>query len=355
MQLQSGEPPLARRRVVVPHLASAPAMPPPAVPVLQLQGRTMGTTWQVKLVAPPASASTSAALRERLQALLQARLERVVRQMSTWEQDSDVSRFNRAAPRTPVPLPAEFACVLRYALAVARDSDGACDPTAGALVNAWGFGPAEGQSARHRAPPAEASLAAARRASGWWKLRFDAAAGELVQPGAMQLDFSAIAKGFAVDELSACLQAEGVRSYLVEVGGELRGAGTKPGGQPWWVELEQPDGAVVTQTVVALCGLSVATSGDYRRFFMHDGVRYCHALDPRTGRPVRTDVAAVTVLHPHCMAADALSTALMVMGADEGMTWAEQRGLAALFRLRTRAAGGALIERMTRAFEDLLQ
>src|SRR5690606_5106084 len=136
--------------------------------------------------SPPASASASVALRERLQASLQARLERVVRQMSTWEPDADISRFNRAAPGTPVPLPAEFARVLRYGLAGARDSEGACDPTAGALVNAWGFGPGKARSARHRVPPDEASLAAARRASGWRKLRLDADACELVQPGAMQ-------------------------------------------------------------------------------------------------------------------------------------------------------------------------
>ena len=345
----------------------------------------MGTTWQVKLVAacaslpglkgevPAGSAPgepMGAGVDAEIEAAVQSILDDIVDQMSTWEPDSDISRFNRAPAGSRIVLPAAFARVLEHALAVARDSEGACDATVGAIVNAWGFGPGNAYRADRFEPPGEARLAEARACSGWRRLRFDSASRLAVQPGGLHLDFSAIAKGFAVDQIAAHLRMRGVGSYLVEVGGELRGAGVKPDGQPWWVALEPPGAPdAVAQTVVALHDLAVATSGDYRRYFERDGACFCHAIDPRTGRPVPPRVASVTVLHAECMAADALSTALMVMGPEKGIPWAERRGLAALFRLREPAhvqgipaaaaegprTTGGIIERMTRAFAGLLQ
>ena len=304
----------------------------------------MGTSWTVKWVAPTATASDE--VQGDLCGGIQARLDTVVRQMSSWEPGSDLSRFNQAPAGTAFTLPAEFARVLDHALAVSRDSEGAFDATAGALVDAWGFGAGDGYRQRGFGLPGDATLAAARLVSGWRLLDFDVAAGTVVQPGGLRLDLSAIAKGFAVDQVANHLQARGIDNYLVEVGGELRGAGVKPDGQPWWVMLEAPPGgqggstAELPETIVALHGLSVATSGDYRRYVERDGVRHCHAIDPRTGRPV-PGVASVTVLHRDCMAADALSTALMVMGAEQGIEWAERRGIAAVFRLRPVQQGGA--------------
>jgi thiamine biosynthesis lipoprotein len=362
------------RRVLVPHLAQAPIRPLAGALLLRAQGRTMGTTWDVRWVTGSGASdgSTAAGATGRMQAEIQARLHEVVVQMSTWEPDSDLSRFNRAPADTRVELPGAFSRVLEQALAVARDSGGAFDPTAGALVDAWGFGPdgpggpggpggSCGDSA-FRLPGREA-LAAARSRGGWSRLAFDADARTAVQPGGMRLDLSAIAKGFAVDEVARHLQSQGIASYLVEVGGELRGDGVKPDGQPWWVALETPaatDECEHSDTIVALCNLSIATSGDYRRYFDRDGVRYCHAIDPRTGCPVSAGTASVTVLHADCMAADAFSTALMVMGPEQGIGWAERRGLAALFRLRGSSSDGAgrlgtLTERMTARFAELLQ
>jgi thiamine biosynthesis lipoprotein len=205
------------------------------------------------------------------------------------------------------------------------------------LVNLWGFGPAGRYDQAGFYAPAGDAIAAAlerRRAS---QPRLDRPGRRLYQPGGAILDLSSVAKGYAVDCLAQRLEALGVRHYLVEAGGELRGAGVKLDGQPWWVELEGvPDaaGSSVTQSVVALHGLAVATSGDYRRYFHHARRRASHTLDPRTGYPIANGVASVTVLAPTCMAADALSTALTVMGLDAGLAFAEARGLAARFLLR---------------------
>ena len=338
----------------IPKMAAMPSRP---AQVLQLQGLSMGTTWQVKCVPPPGLPA------ERLRQGIQARLDQVVDQMSTWETESDLSRFNRAAPGTVVPLAAEFNRVLDYALTVARETAGACDATAGALVNAWGFGPGSPFRTTGFEPPSEDRIADARSQGGWQRLKLDPVRRTAIQPGGLQLDLSSIAKGFGVDQVASYLEETGIGSFLVEVGGELRGAGVKPDGQPWWVRLEQPGAdAGVVDTVVALHGLAVATSGDYRRFFDAADARYCHTIDPRSGRPVGPDMASVTVLHEACMAADALSTALMVMGREEGVAWADRHGVAALFRIRHCADDAAaragtsvhLSEHMTERFAGLL-
>jgi len=331
--------PTRARRVLLP--ASIARTPPPlGAQVHELHGRTMGTTWSVRLVAGPRI--DRAPLRR---AIVDA-LAEVVAQMSTWAPDSDLSRFNRAAPGTWHALPDAFGQVLACALDVAARSDGAFDPTAGALVDAWGFGPL----ARTGVPGAQA-LARARERAGWRRLTLAPGGDAVLQPGGLALDLSAIAKGHGVDLVSRRLAALGIDSHLVEVGGELRGAGVKPDGQPWWVALEEP-GAAAPSTLVALHGLAVATSGDYRRWFEHEGTRYSHTIDPRDGRPIRHGLASVTVIHADCMHADAWSTALNVLGADAGLVLADRLGLAARFVQR---AGDGVAERTSAAFDRYLQ
>ena len=181
----------------------------------------------------------------------------------------------------------------------------------------------------------------------------------MYQPSGIHLDLSAIAKGYGVDAVVASLQQAGVAHALVEVGGELRGLGMKAGGQPWWIQLENPpvcDGglAALPQTVIALHGVSVATSGDYRRFYFASGAcssaRYSHTIDPRSGEPIRHGLAAVTVVHPDCWAADAISTALNVLGADRGLHFAVEHGIAARFVQRV---GDGYVERLSPALEAL--
>ena len=326
--------PAASRRLLI------PPTPPHDAPRLgavvhALGGRTMGTTWSVRLCG--SSTLDRAAVAQDVQRELDA----VVAEMSTWEPASDLCRFNRAAAGHWQALPRAFFDVLEHALEIARLSDGAFDPTAGALVDTWGFGPTTQPAHAKVQVPDDATLASARARAGWQRIELDPAHRAARQPGGVALDFSAIAKGHGVDRVARHLSARGFESHLVEVGGELRGVGLKPDGRPWWVALEAPTSAragdAPTPTWVALQGLSVATSGDYRRWFEHDGVRYSHTIDPRDGRPIRHGLAAVTVLHTECMTADALSTALTVMGARDGLAFAERHRVAALFVERSDA------------------
>ena len=279
----------------------------------------MGTTWTVQW-SQPESVDAGA-----LRALLVQALARLVLQMSHWAPDSDLCHYGRAAAGTWWPLAPEFATVMRAAREIAEASDGAFDPSAGPLVDAWGFGP---PGPRAQAPAVE-ELAAARARIGWQRLRMD---GErLLQPGGIALDLSAIAKGYAVDHLAALLEARGIAHYLVEIGGELRGQGCKPDGGPWWVALESPPHAVLPETVIALDGLAVASSGDYRRHADYGAGPVAHSVDPRTGLPLANGIAALSVVHASAMQADAWSTALGVLGVERGIRMATQRGLAARF------------------------
>jgi thiamine biosynthesis lipoprotein len=229
---------------------------------------------------------------------------------------------------------------------MADDSGGAFDPTIGPAVNLWGFGP----DPRRGEAPAPDKVAAALARCGWWRLDLDRTSRRALQPGGLYVDLSGIAKGYAVDLLARQVKDAGIASCLVEVGGELRGCGVKPDGSPWWVALETPAGTA-SETIVALHGLSAATSGDYRKFFMDGQARYCHTIDPRTGYPVSGGPASVTVLHPRCMHADALATVLAVLGVDDGMAYARQRGIAARFLSR---AGDGFSEQVTPAFAAML-
>ncbi|WP_028079327.1 FAD:protein FMN transferase [Solimonas soli] len=335
----------AQRHVFVPlDLSAMPAPPPLGAGVCRLQGRSMGTSWTVSFVPAPGVGEARAL------GLIEAELALVIAQMSSWEPASQLSRFNAAPAGSWHLLPAAFCEVLEAALALARDSDGAYDPTAGALVDLWGFGP---QPRRTTAPACD-DIAAALAVSGWRKLRFDAGQRRARQPGGLRLDLSAIAKGYAVDRVCAALDAAGVEHYLVEAGGELRGRGCKPDGMPWWVTIERPPAAgALPEALIALHGLAIASSGDYRRGFDSDGRRYAHTLDPRSGWPPRDGPSAVTVVHRSCMQADGLATALGVLGVDQGEAYARRHDVAAL--LVWRDADGRWHERITPALAALLE
>lgn len=325
------------------------AIDPAAVPagsVLQHAfGSTMGTSWSAHLLRPPGVHSD-------LEEQMQRELDGLNAEMSHWDPDSVLGRYNRAPAGSWHALPPRFAEVLGYALQVAADSGGAYDPFAGALVNLWGFGPERRYNQPDFYAPAPDAVQAVLAARASLHPVFDRAGARLLQPGGALLDLSSSAKGYAVDRLAWCLERHGVRHYVVEIGGELRGAGMKQDGQPWWVALEGVPGIDAASTVAALHGLSVATSGDYRRYFDHGAGRASHTLDPRSGYPIANDVASCTVLHPDCMAADALSTAITVLGPGTGLAFAEERKLAARLLLRR---GSRLEERTTTAYQAMLQ
>ena len=282
-------------------------------------GDTMGTTWRIKCVAP----------RHDLHALhrdVDAVLQDVIAQMSHWEPGSDISRFNRAAPGWH-PLPQALFDVLHFALEVARDSDGAFDPAIGELVRLWGFGP----NPNVLLPPDDAAIEVALARGGWRRLELRAADRHAFQPGGLQLDLSAIAKGDAVDRIATLLREQGITDALVEIGGELFGQGRKPDGTPWRVLIEHDPDDDAMPPILQLDGRAVATSGDRWHHHDIDGRTHAHTLDPRNGRPLPVAPASVTVVAHRAMHADAWATALGVLGPEAGLAWARERGIAVRF------------------------
>jgi FAD:protein FMN transferase len=280
----------------------------------------MGTTWSLRIDNPrllPLDVVREAT---------EQTLDSVVAQMSTWEPDSTISRFNRSSADSTHRLEPEFAAVLGCALDWAVASRGAIDPTIGPLVSLWGFGAQAASVA-----PSEPELARARGQVDWQRLPFDRATASLRQPGGMALDLSGIAKGFAVDKVAERLQALGFANFLVEIGGELRGFGHRPGGGRWRVQLESLPGV---SEQVDLADMAIATSGDRWQVREEGSRRWSHTIDPRSGQPVESTLASVTVLHPQCMHADALATVLMVLGAVDGIEFARQHDVAALWMCR---------------------
>ena len=326
-------------RIAVPLALSREQTRPRDGRLLRCAGPTMGVTWTVSARIPDGLAQAD------VRTAVQAAVDDVVRQMSDWDAGSDLSRFN-AAPAGWIEVPPGLMQVVQAGLALAESTGGAFDPTLGRLVRLWGFGPS-GPAAE---APGEAALAGA--VAGWRRLDLDTAGGRIRQPGGLALDLSGIAKGHGVDRAAMALEGLGVRDYLVEIGGELRGAGVKGSGEPWFVEIEAPPGGGMEPVLVALHGLSIATSGEWRARARHGGRSYGHTLDPASRRPLTNGVEQVSVLHAECMLADALCTALAVMGPDAGLAYADAAGLAALFVLR---GADRLREVQSRAFAAMLE
>jgi FAD:protein FMN transferase len=299
----------------------------PAAETVRLSGRAMGTTWIVKLSAPPAACDTAA-----LRARLAEKLEALEQQLSTWRPASDLSRFNATATTDWFSVPPEVAAVAAESLRIAALTGGAFDPTVGPLVDLWGFGPA----GRISVPPPPPAIAAARARVDWRTLEVRTAPPALRRTRAsITVDFSSTAKGFAADALSALLAAEGLPRHLVQTGGDVR-AGAAPAGRDGWpVAIEQPGEDVrEPAAVVNLTHLAVSTAGDYRNFFDSTGRRHGHIIDPRTGAPVQGEVASVTVVHVSSATASSLATGLFVLGAEAGLRLAREQRLAALFIVR---------------------
>ena len=321
-------------------LVVAPAFGASQGDQVQLNGKSMGTTWTAKAILPHAVGT------EQMRHDIQAALDGIVAQMSTWEKDSHISRWNRASAGWQA-IPADFFKVLHYAVTLAEDTRGAYDPTIGPLTRLWGFGP-EGLRSRI---PSDGELAEVRAQVGWRRVALDAETSRVRQPGGVALDLSSIAKGYGVDRAARALETLGVTSYLIELGGELRGKGYRPDGRPWRVGIEQPfTEGVQDHLAIPAGGMSVATSGNYRRSFHEADKRYTHIIDPRSGRPVEHALASVTVLHAECMQADALATALFVLGPIEGPAYARRKGLAALFVIET---DDGFLQQSTPAFAAL--
>ncbi len=304
----------------------------------------MGTYFRVQVVEDGLSDER----RQALEAAIEEELAGVNDRMSTYLPDSELSRFNRHRETTPFAVSAATFEVFAAALATSERTGGAFDVTVGPLVDAWGFGPGDEE-------PPEPDPAAVRRILeriGYRRLELDPEARTVRKARAdLACDLSGIAKGYAVDRVVERLAALGAGDVWVEVGGEVRAAGTNARGRAWRLGIERPQllpGSL--QRIVPLADLAVATSGDYRNYREIDGERFSHLIDPRTGWPIRHRLASVSVFHPRCMVADGLATALMVMGAEEGYELAGKENLPVLFLVRD---GDGFVERGTPAFWEL--
>jgi len=292
--------------------------------IIRLSGRTMGTTWSVAL--RPAPGGTDTAI---LQQRLQQRLDQINGLMSTYDPASELSRFNSWAGTGWFDLSPETARVIDLSLKISRLTGGAFDVSVGPLVELWGFGP----TPRGENLPSRQQVEAALARVGYQNisLRLDPAAVSKQIPE-LHIDLSAIAKGYAVDALAEQLRQQGISNFLVEIGGEMQLAGQREDNSPWRIAIEKPlEDRREVATVFQLTDTALATSGDYRNFYVENGQRFSHTLDPATGMPVRNRLASVTVVDQSCARADALATALMVMGEDRGRMFCETHQIAAYF------------------------
>jgi thiamine biosynthesis lipoprotein len=273
---------------------------------------TMGTTAHITL-----SGSISKWDLKELRADIDGTLVAVNSTLSTWQTDSEISRFNRSRSLEGIPVSQSFSTVTRAALNFSKMTDGAFDPTVKPLVDYYGFGPEQQK---------EKPLAEMMETVGWKKLNLTNTSLRKKNP-AVQLDFSAIAKGYGVDQVATVI-AQTRADFLVEIGGEIVARGINPDGESWRVGIESPDpesgfGETIFQAL-ELSDRAMATSGDYRNFQIRaDGSRYSHIINPKTGKPAESDIAAVTVLADRCMDADAIATALFVMGSEKSFQWLE--------------------------------
>ncbi len=279
---------------------------------LQLSGSTMGTSYKVTLV-------TDQPLPADLASRVESLLEEVNQRMSTYREDSELSRLNRQALGEPLTVSEMLWDVLSLSSQVYVLSGATFDPGIGNLVELWGFGAAPGSNSS----PSDEAINRQLEVSGLQYLEYGDGR-TVTRHRDIRLDLSAIAKGYAVDLVADYLESQAVTNYLVEVGGEMRLSGQNHNGTPWRVAIEKPEISGGVERVLLLDQGAVATSGDYRNYFEQDGTRYSHTLDPLTGKPITHNLASVTVLTDRCATADALATALTVMGPELALKNAER-------------------------------
>lgn len=306
-----------------------------------IRGETMGTLYNVKYFGPARLA---------LDAALDRRLQQLDASLSTYKAGSEVSLFNASGANQWFPVSASTAQIVTLAQSISERSDGAFDITIGPLVELWGFGSGPLQSE----PPPTALILERLSLVGYQNIsvRNNPPALRKSHP-ATAIDLSAIAKGYAVDQLADLLDDAGVDAWLIDIGGELRSRGNKVTGQTWQIGIEKPiTNERSAQRVITLNNAAIATSGDYRNFFEFNGVRYSHSINPLTGWPVTDNIGSISVIANDAMSADAWATALLVKGSDEALQLAEENALA--ISIIRRGADGELIEQLSPAFAALL-
>jgi thiamine biosynthesis lipoprotein len=288
---------------------------------------TMGTTYQVKIAQVQLPESELQSLRTKVDAALRE----VNRQMSTYDPGSEISRFNRFDDTTAFEVSPEFAIVVNKALRVYESSDNSFDITVAPLVNLWGFG----SKGPRITPPTKKEIGSILKNIGSVYLKTEGDNRLKKSLPGLQLDLSAIAKGYGVDVVAGLLHRMNFENFMVEIGGEVVANGEKSDGDLWRIGIDTPVLASMPgqnlQAILNLKNVAVATSGDYRNYFEYDNKIYSHTINPKTGFPVSHNLASATVIAQNCMEADALATALMVMGKEKGMAYIESKSKSEAF------------------------
>jgi thiamine biosynthesis lipoprotein len=285
----------------------------------------MGTTWSLTLPNLPAEVQSI-----QLQHQIEELLETINALMSTWRADSEISRFNDSTSTEWFDVSSQTYSLLQAAVRIHQQSGGTFDPTVSPLVELWGFG----HTLPQQGLPDDSQIRSTLQHTGLEKLLLDNSVKRIRKTiPQLQLDLSAIAKGYAVDEVARIVSTQGIRDYLVEIGGEIRVAGNNPEGERWRVAIEYPhiDKLRSAALILSVTDAAIATSGDYRNFIEINGTHYSHIIDPLTGRPVTHHPASVTVITRDCLSADAWATALSVIGASKGVALADSLQIAAMF------------------------
>lgn len=308
-------------------------------------GFAMGTTYSIKIFLPREENPAG----RRLEQKVKEALDKIEARMSVMNSESEIARFNRFRKTEWFPVSKETAFLVKKSIEISELTGGAFDITIGPLVNIWGFG----SGANVHTLPHKEVVEKTRKTIGYKNLE------ARISPPALRkripelcCTLAAIAKGYGVDSVAELLEKNGIIDFIVEIGGEVKASGAKPGGRPWRIGIAAPSkGQQKIQLALNLSNNSVATSGDYQNYFEKNGVRYSHTIDPRTGFPVSLGLASVTVVHGSCMYADAMATAINVMGPVDGFNLAEKRGLA-VYLIERR--NGKLEERMTPEFRAII-
>ena len=315
-------------------LVSLSACQQPTSDYTTLSGETMGTSYHISYQLPKEADELA------IQAAIDVRLQQINDSMSTYIEDSTISKFNRLAVNTPIIIDADFSRVLPISREVYEQSEGAFDPTVMPLIDTWGFGSTMTVE-RLQSPPSPAEIAQAKALVDFKSVVQDGDSLYKTKDG-IGLDFSAVAKGYGVDVIAEVLKQDyQIRNYMVEIGGEVASSGVNSGQQPWQIAIDAPiEGSTVTerQTIAAIRQpindgnkMHLATSGNYRNSVIFDGQRYSHTIDPTTGKPIVGGAPSVTIAADSVALADAWATALTAMPYREALAMAKAQDIAAMF------------------------
>ena len=289
----------------------------------EIRGKAFNTTYSIKIKTPHKNAALSRKI--------QTELEKVNEQMSVFEPGSEINIINETPAQQIVELSDEMSKLLQQSYNIYKMSNGSFDPTVGKLIDLWGFG-----TKKTIEFPKDDEIKAALKQTGFNKIHFSSDYKNLKKDiGEVNINLSAIAKGYAVDKVAELLRQEGYKDFVIEIGGEVTAEGEKSEQTKGWnVGIKSPD-SEENAAVVTLHNLSVATSGDYRNYFYYHDKRYSHTIIPQTGYPVEHKLASVSVFNKSCMMADGLATAIMVLGEEQGMKFADRHKIPAVFFVRT--------------------